>query len=150
MKRTSETEVEVRYAETDQMGIVHHSEYLVWFELARTRLCEESGHSYAGIEESGHWLVVTGAQARYREGARYGQVVTVTASLDWLGTRALRFAYEVLHAGRRLATGSTEHVWVDRTTRRHCRIPEPLREPFLRLADQESLRGGRARPRNTP
>jgi hypothetical protein len=57
-----ETDIEVRYAETDQMGVVHHANYVIWFELARTRLCSESGFHYADIEKLGYLLMVTGSK----------------------------------------------------------------------------------------
>ena len=139
MKPRSEIDLEVRYAETDQMGVVHHANYLVWFEVARTRLCEREGHPYAAIEEQGYWLVVTGATVRYRRGARYGETVQVSCQVDWVGTRGLRFGYEVHCNTKRLATGTTEHVWVDRRSGRHCRIPQHLQATFLKLAEQESL-----------
>ncbi len=128
------TAVEVRYAETDQMGVVHHANYLIWFELARTRLCTLSGFHYAEVEKMGYLLMVTGAELRYRKGARYGDTVDVACWLERLGSRGLRFAYEVARAGELLATGATEHVWVEIARGRPCRIPEPLREPFVRLA----------------
>lgn len=128
------TEVEVRYAETDQMGIVHHSNYLVWFELARTRLCLETGHHYADIEAMGYQLVVTRTESRYLRGARYGQTVSVTCWLERLSSRGLRFAYEVRHGDDKLAEGATEHVWVDVARARPCRIPAPLEAPFHKLA----------------
>ena len=127
-------EVEVRYAETDRMGVVHHANYLVWFELARTRLCLESGHHYAEIEDLGYYLVVTRTEARYLKGATYGDVVTVACWIDRLSSRGLRFAYEVRRDDERLVTGATEHVWVERASGRFCRIPEIVREPFARLA----------------
>ena len=132
-RRTS-TPVEVRYAETDQMGVVHHANYLVWFELARTRLCELSGFHYAEIEKLGYLLMVVGAELRYRRGARYGDTVDVACWIERFGSRGLRFAYEVTRAGDVLTTGATEHVWVELKTGRPCRTPEPLREPFARLA----------------
>lgn len=130
----AEIEVEVRYAETDQMGVVHHANYLVWFELARTRLCHLSGYSYAEIEQLGYHLMVTVAQVQYRRGARYGDTVSVTAHIDRLGSRGLRFAYEVRRQEEVLATGTTEHVWVEAATGKLRRAPEVLREPFARLA----------------
>lgn len=143
MSRHSEVEIEVRYAETDQMGIVHHSNYLVWLEVARTRLCEDSGQSYAAVEEGGHWLVVTGAALRYRSPARYGDRLQVSCELVWLGTRSLVFSYRCMRTGELLATGETEHVWVDRTTGRNCRIPEKLESMFLQMAGQDSLERGK-------
>ena len=114
MKPTTEVELEVRYAETDQMALVHHSNYLRWFEVARTHHCEKTGHHYADIEELGYWLVVTGATVRYRQGARYGETVRVGCTVDWVATRALQFGYEV-HCGERLlATGTSARSVPDR------------------------------------
>jgi acyl-CoA thioester hydrolase len=127
-------DVEVRYAETDQMGVVHHAEYVVWFEMARTRLCADSGWHYAEIERLGTYLMVTGVEVSYRRPARYGDTVQVACSLARLGSRGLAFAYRVTRGGELLARGTTEHVWVDRATGRPCRMPEVLAEPFRKLA----------------
>jgi acyl-CoA thioester hydrolase len=128
------TDIEVRYAETDQMGVVHHANYIVWFELARTRLCALSGFHYAAIEKMGYLLMVTGVEARYRRPARYGDTVSVVCWGDRLGSRGMRFAYEVRQGDDLLATGASDHIWVETATGRPCRTPEPLREPFRRLA----------------
>ena len=127
-------DVEVRYAETDQMGVVHHSNYVVWFELARTRLCATTGWHYADIEKLGYLLMVTAVEVRYRRPARYGQTVQVTCRLARLASRGLTFAYDVTLDGQLLATGKTEHIWVEMATNRPCRTPEPLQEPFARIA----------------
>jgi acyl-CoA thioester hydrolase len=132
------TEIEVRYAETDQMGIVHHANYVIWFELARTRLCALSGFHYAEIERLGYLLMVTGVELRYRRPARYGDTVVVTSWGERLASRGVRFAYEVRRAADLLATGASDHVWVEAATGRPCRTPAVLREPFERLA---GLRG---------
>ncbi|MGH9464219.1 MAG: acyl-CoA thioesterase [Thermoanaerobaculia bacterium] len=129
-----EVEVEVRYAETDQMGVVHHANYLVWFELARTALCARSGHPYAEIERLGYLLMVVGAQVHYRRGARYGDRVRVVVWIERLRTRHLAFAYEVRRDAELLAHGRTEHVWVRRDDGRPTTMPTTLREPFLALA----------------
>jgi acyl-CoA thioester hydrolase len=131
------TDIEVRYAETDQMGVVHHANYIVWFELARTRLCALSGFHYADIEKMGYLLMVTGVEARYRRPARYGDTVSVACWGDRLGSRGVRFAYEVRHGDDLLATGASDHSWVETATGRPCRTPEPLRAPFRRLAGME-------------
>lgn len=130
----AEIDVEVRYAETDQMGVVHHANYVVWFELARTRLCELSGFHYADIEKMGYLLMVTGVEASYRRPARYGDVARVICWGERMASRGLRFAYEVRKGDELLVTGTTEHIWIDAATGRPCRIPEPLREPFRKLA----------------
>ena len=142
LRRTARVDIEVRYAETDQMGVVHHANYIVWFELARTRLCSQGGTHYSEVEDLGYLLVVTGTECRYLRGARYGDTVTVTARIDKLRSRGIRFAYEVMRTGRNgrsvevelLATGATDHIWVDRETRRPVRMPEVLKAPFRAMA----------------
>lgn len=130
----AEIDVEVRYAETDQMGVVHHANYIVWFELARTRLCSLSGFHYADIEKLGYLLMVTGVESRYHRPARYGDTVKVHCWCERVRSRGLRFTYEVRNENEKLVTGVTEHVWIEKETGRPCRTPEPLREPFARLA----------------
>ncbi|HEY0780875.1 MAG TPA: thioesterase family protein [Thermoanaerobaculia bacterium] len=133
------TDVEVRYIETDQMGVVHHANYVAWFELARTRLCALSGYHYADIERLGYLLMVTGVEARYRRPARYGEVVQIVCWCERLQSRGVRFAYEVRHQGELLATGASDHIWVERATGRPSRTPEALREPFARLAGSAAV-----------
>ncbi len=123
------------------MGVVHHSVYLVWFELARTRLCLETGYHYAEIEKLGHYLVVTRAEARLLRGATYGDTVSVACWLERLQSRGLRFAYEVEHGSEVLARGATEHVWVERASGKPCRIPDVLQQPFAALLGDESRTG---------
>ena len=139
---TSHVDVEVRYAETDQMGVVHHAVYPVWLELARTRLCEQTGYHYGDIERLGYRLMVTGLTLEYRGPARYGDTVTVSCWIARLGSRGLRFAYEVACGRRRLARGSTDHVWLEAERNRPVRIPGMLAEPFRRLAAGEDCRQG--------
>ena len=129
------TSLEVRYAETDQMGVVHHANYLVWFELARTALCRQTGFHYADIEKLGYLLMVTGAQLRYRQGAHYGDHVEVRCWLERFASRGLHFGYEVRRGQETLATGSTEHIWVESKTGRTCRIPAVLEGAFRALAE---------------
>src|SRR5262245_34207065 len=88
----STLDIEVRYAETDQRGVVSHANYVVGFELARTRLCALSGFHYADIERMGYLLMVTGVEVRYRRSARYGDTVQVTCWGERLASRAIRFA----------------------------------------------------------
>ena len=131
-------DVEVRYAETDQMGVVHHSVYVIWFELARTRLCLLSGFHYADIEKQGYFLVVTRTECRFNTGAKYGDTVAVEARLEEYKSRGLRFVYEVRRGQQLLASGATEHIWVDRKSGRPCRTPPQLVEPFERAAGLRS------------
>ncbi len=130
-------DVEVRYFETDQMGVVHHANYLVWFELGRTDLCARSGYHYADIERLGYRLMNSELQVRYRKPARYGETVRVTCWIEHLGSRAMRFAYEIHRDDELLVTGSTQHLWVEAVSNRPCRAPEQLRQPFRKLAGLE-------------
>lgn len=137
-------QAEVRYAETDQMGVVHHANYLIWLELARTALCEISGHRYADIEKNGLFLMVTGVSLSYREAARYGDTVHVSCWTERVASRALDFGYRVERVATDddppaiLAFGSTYHSWVDRDTGRVCRIPAHLEAAFRGLIDIDS------------
>ncbi len=131
----------VRYAETDQMGVVHHSNYLVWFEQARTGLCIARGFPYHEIEASGVWLMVTGAHLKYRGGAAYGDEVDVSVWVSRYQSRALHFDYEVTRGDELLVSGTTEHVWVDVATKRTCRIPSHLVGPFRELAGLDRVTG---------
>jgi len=133
----STIDVEVRYAETDQMGVVHHANYLIWFELARTHHCARTGVSYAAIEAMGYWMMVTGAELSYRRGAHYGDTVQVDCWVDRLTSRTVHFAYEVSRDSEALVSGRTDHLWVRAADRTPCRIPESLAEPFARLAHAE-------------
>ncbi|HBY93039.1 MAG: acyl-CoA thioesterase [Ardenticatenaceae bacterium] len=102
----------VRYAETDQMGIVHHSVYFIWFEEARSDFMRARGSSYAEFERAGLLLPLSGASARFLAPARYDQPVTVRVWVERLRSRTLTFGYEVRAAqsGQTLVTGSTTHI----------------------------------------
>uniref|UniRef100_A0A7C1FFS9 Acyl-CoA thioesterase n=1 Tax=Caldilinea aerophila TaxID=133453 RepID=A0A7C1FFS9_9CHLR len=108
-------EIPVRFAETDAMGVVHHSAYIVWFEAARVAWMEAIGLPYAEFAASGHHFSVTGLRGEYRAPARFGDVVRVTASLSQLRSRQVTFEYTVTHAktGQLLMTGATDHICVD-------------------------------------
>lgn len=140
MKQYAEVACEVRYAETDQMGIVHHANYLVWFELARTRFCSEAGTPYPEIEALGYFMIITRAQQDYRLAACYGDTVRVSCWLDWVASRSLQFGYRVTRGEQLLTTGYTRHLWVKRESRRPCSMPESLRADFLKLAGQTTFK----------
>lgn len=114
-----ETRFEVRYAETDQMGIVHHSNYAVWFEAARTALFQQQGTSYADIEKAGAMLPLYELQCRYIAPALFGDTVVVEARVNQMTRTRMVFDYAVRRAadGTLLATGSTAHAWTNRDLR---------------------------------
>jgi acyl-CoA thioester hydrolase len=131
---TRTVDIEVRYVETDQMGVVHHANYLIWFELARTHLCQELGLHYADVERRGYLLMVTGIEVKYRQGARYGDTVQVVARIENLWSRGVRYAYEVRRDGALLATGASNHVWIDRASGKPTRLPADLKDGMERVA----------------
>jgi acyl-CoA thioester hydrolase len=109
----SETRLRVRYAETDQAGVVYHSNYLVWFEIGRVELCRDYGFNYRDMEtEADAYLPVIEASVKYRYPARYDDEVVVRTRVIELRSRLIGFAYEVLRAsdGTLLAEGETRHI----------------------------------------
>ena len=120
-----ETRVRVRYAETDQMGVAYHANYVVWMEVGRVELCRARGVSYREMEENdGVLLTVAEVQCRYSYAARYDDEVIVETAVNSAHTRMVVFGYRMLRAGDRklLATGETKHVFCDRTLR-PARLP---------------------------
>lgn len=95
MRRSSST-IRVRYAETDQMGVVYHANYLVWCEIGRTDLIRELGVTYARLEQEGLRLAVADARLRYHAPARYDELVRVDTWLEQVQSRAATFGYEIL------------------------------------------------------
>jgi acyl-CoA thioester hydrolase len=127
--RSAVSELRVRYAETDQMGVAWHGEYLAWFEVARTDLLRGFGTTYRELEAQGLRLPVIAAEARYLRPARYDDLLQVTARIARMTRVRMAFDYEVRREGEAapLATGRTEHAVVD-LRGRPCRLPEPLRQ----------------------
>lgn len=127
-----ESRVRVRYKETDQMGIAHHSNYIVWFEIGRTDLCRAAGITYAEIEARGFLLVVTEVGCRYRSPFRYDEEVLIRTSLATVASRAMTFAYELYDgSGQDLrASGLSSHLWLDRETRRPVRADAKILQAF--------------------
>ena len=134
-----ESRVRVRYKETDQMGIAHHSNYIVWFEIGRTDLCRATGFPYAEIERRGFLLVVTEVTCRFRVPFGYDDEVVIRTSVAEAGSRMFRFAYELRNAAGDTvhASGSSTHLWLDKASRKPTRAdPEVMRafEPYLPTA----------------
>jgi acyl-CoA thioester hydrolase len=123
-KRTVETTLRVRYAETDAMRVAYHANYLVWFEVGRGDYFRALGQDYAEWEDEGYYLPVSEVYARYHAPAQYGDTITVHTWLEKVQSRSIRLGYEVRHAGstRRLATGWTKHICMDQDGRA-CRLP---------------------------
>jgi acyl-CoA thioester hydrolase len=127
-----ETRLRVRYAETDQMGVVYYANYLVWMEVARVEYCKFVGFSYEQMERNdGIFLAVSEAHCRYHFPARFDQEVIVQTRLADAHPRMVRFSYEMrlVEDGRKLATGETRHVFCGRDLK-PVRLPQKYRANF--------------------
>jgi acyl-CoA thioester hydrolase len=131
-KGQEETSFHVRFAETDLMGIVHHSTYLVWFEEARSAFMRAKGTSYTAFEAEGVSLAVSEAEVRYIAPAKYDRLITVQCQVDEVKSRKVSFSYTVLDAetGQKLATGVTRHICMTRDGRT-ARLPDKWRKMFV-------------------
>jgi acyl-CoA thioester hydrolase len=118
----SRTEVVVRYADTDMMGVVYHGSYLPWFEIGRTTLLREQGLPYRDLESAGYRLPVLEVNARYLRPALYDDRLEIVTTLREKPALRIRLEYEVRRDGGLLATGSTLHAFIDRQGR-------PVRPP---------------------
>jgi acyl-CoA thioester hydrolase len=134
--RTVETSLRVRYSETDQMGIVYHAHYLVWFEIGRTEWCRAAGLPYAGMEAAGLFIPVTRVTCSFRGRPKYDDAITVRTAMRELARRGCEFAYEVLGPSGRLAEGATRHVFTDDAGRARS-APQELVEGLRRYRDGE-------------
>lgn len=135
MSRTHVELLRVRYAETDQMGVVYHANYLVWCDIGRTEYLKALGANYAELERSGTMLAVSEASVRYHASARYDDSIRIETTLREVRSRALSFDYVITNAdtGARLATASTALVSLDRSGR-PTKIPAATRS-LLENAD---------------
>lgn len=113
---SSTTEINVRYAETDAMGVVHHAVYPVWFEIARTDYIKMLGLSYSEMENGGVMLPVTAITVKYHLPAKYDDKLTVTAKVTRLTPARVEFAYTVARDGELLTEGTSSHAFVSSTT----------------------------------
>ncbi len=112
--REVETELRVRYSETDQMGIVYHAHYLVWFEIGRTEWCRAAGYPYAAMERDGLFIPVTRVEAAFRRRSSYDDAIRVVTVMAELSGRGCSFGYRVESpGGDLLADGGTRHVFTD-------------------------------------
>src|SRR5690349_3939193 len=126
------TRLRVRYAETDQMGVVYYANYLVWMEVARVDYCKSVGFSYREMElQDGVFLAVAESHCRYIYPACFDQEVTIETTLAEAHPRMVTFNYEMrlVEDGRKLATASTSHVFVGRDMK-PVRLPEKYRANF--------------------
>jgi acyl-CoA thioester hydrolase len=132
MPLTQSTELRVRYAETDRMGIVYYANFLVWCEVGRVEFMRALGGSYADLEAKGYGLAVAEASVRYLAPARFDDSVRIETSLVGVRSRAVTFDYVISNAvsGVRLATAHTALVSIDSSGR-----PTAMPAEFRALLD---------------
>lgn len=123
----NETEIRVRYGETDQMGVVYHANYAVYFEVGRTEWLREYGLSYSSMEAEGIMLPVISLQINYKNSARYDDKLKVITTLKKIPTASIVFDYELRKInGELLATGNTVLAFIDMERNRPTRCPKYL------------------------
>jgi len=128
----NETRVRVRYAETDQMGVVYHSNHFIWFEIGRVEFLRQLGFSYKDMEASdGCFIAVVDARCRYKAPARYDEEIIVRTHLKNIRESVIHFGYELVRAsdGVILAEGETTHIVADAQMRKTS-IPEKYMSAF--------------------
>lgn len=132
LSKYAESRTRVRYKETDQMGIAHHSNYFVWFEIGRTDLCRLTGFPYNEIERRGYILVVTEIGCRFRTPFRYDEEVLIRTSLAEAASRAMTFSYELYDgaAEELRASGFSSHLWLDAKSRKPVRADAEVMKAF--------------------
>jgi acyl-CoA thioester hydrolase len=127
----TETRIRVRYGETDQMGVVYHGNYALYFEEARTDALRQIGVSYKNLEKAGVMMPVVQLVINYKKPATYDELLTVRTTLKALPTVKIILDYEVFNeAGEFLSSGSSTLVFVDMKTQRPVKCPDDLYEKF--------------------
>ncbi|MGC8765170.1 MAG: acyl-CoA thioesterase [Brevinematia bacterium] len=125
--------IRVRYAETDQMGVVYYSNYFIWMEIGRTNLLRNKGLSYKKLEEEGYALPVLKAYAEYLKPAHYDEEIFIHSALTEMKGPKIKIEYRIFNENNTLlATGYTEHAFISSKTGRVTRPPEA----FIRLAKE--------------
>lgn len=132
MSRTNSHEITIRvtYADTDQMGVVYYSNYLVWFEIVRTEFFRARGIVYKRLEEEDKiFLPVVESFCSYKAPAKYDELITVKTWLGEVGRCRLTFEYEISRDLKVLTTGHTKHVFIDHNSK-PIEIPDKIRKVF--------------------
>jgi acyl-CoA thioester hydrolase len=125
-RMTGEIQIRVRYAETDRMGLLHHANYLVYFEQGRTELLRQQGFSYRDIEDQGFYLVLTKVQVRYKSPAYYDDLLTLRTIVQRMTLVKIEHRYELLRNGTLVAEGETTLGCVDKSGKVQA-LPDSLR-----------------------
>ena len=123
---SGEITIRVRYAETDRMGLLHHANYFVYFEMARTEVLRQRGISYREIEDAGHFLVIVDIDCKFKRPAHYDDLLTVRTTVERVTHVKIVHRYEVFRDGLLLAEGHSTLAGVDRDGKPQA-LPEMLR-----------------------
>ncbi|KYG77313.1 thioesterase [Roseivirga spongicola] len=125
----AETQVRVRYAETDQMGYAYYGNYATYYEVGRVEALRQLGFQYKEMEENGIMMPVTDLKCKFLKPARYDELITIRVIIKALPSVRMYFYYEVLDAdGNKLNEGETTLVFVNMSSNRPCKAPEYLLE----------------------
>ena len=130
-----ETHITARYAETDQMGIIHHSVYPVWFEVGRTDYIKYAGITYTQFEKQGIMLPLTDLECKYISPVHYEDEVIIETFTKKVSFARVTFGYRVLLDGKVMAEGSTTHGFVSSTTFRPLNIKKVMPDFYRQLVD---------------
>jgi acyl-CoA thioester hydrolase len=141
-----ETEIRVRYAETDQMGIVHHSNYLIWFELGRSEFCRARGFSYKEMEEKDNALmVVAEVYCRYKSPAHYDEVLIIRTKIGEVRSRSVRFIYEIYRPFDQILLCEAETLHLVTDANKKVRT---MPESYKQMLTAEEMTDNKAFPEN--
>ncbi len=136
----NETEITVRYQETDQMGVVYHANYFVWFEIGRTRLIEQLGFNYSDMENEGVLAPVIDIQAKYKKPVRYGERAIVKTKIDHYDGLRVTYGYAIYTEENELSvTGTSTHICVNKSTFRPIRLKKHFpdwHEAYLKASEE--------------
>lgn len=128
LSKDNTTQLRVRYYETDKMGVVHHSNYIRWFEMGRTELLRSLGSTYKEVEEAGLMLPVIHLDCTYLKPAFYDDLVEIKTKVSSYTGVKIMFSYQLMREGELLVTGTTTHCWTDRQMK-----PVPLKKKWPEL-----------------
>jgi len=132
MTEYADTTIRVRYAETDQMGVVYHGNYFTWFEVGRVDFCRQLGFEYKQMElQDDSFIVVADAHCRFKKPARFDDLLIIRTRILTSQRRTIKFGYEVINPETKeiLAVGETLHVFCDKLGRPKS-LPEKYRKYF--------------------
>jgi acyl-CoA thioester hydrolase len=134
---THETEIRMRYQETDNMGVVYYANYFVWFEVARSEFFRSLGISYSRLEADGNYLMVVSARCEYKHPARYDDIVKVESWISKARNSSLEFNYRLYVDKTLIAVGESAHVFTD-SKRKATKIPREIKDIITRHSAQDT------------